>query len=234
MATERVSCTPCARTQGKCKPDGSQATSCAPTDRTDHFRPLAPSPSTSPSPRYAKAPHTRAISSDLAPPFFAPICPLRRASIHFQESMKDVSVAFHQHRLAPLSEFGGNRRHLHQQRHRSLRLSSAESPAQAFCLRRGHALSLSPARLKRLPQRLQVLQDAVQHLAALCISRPREKAARRRPGTGSTKRAPPRGPMRARAQCSSFAGRGAAIGAARSPGYVGICRRRSPAERRRG
>ena len=74
------------------------------------------------------------------------------------------------------------------------------------------------------------------HCWPLCVSR----ALERRPpagGRAQVRQKGPlreRGPMRARAQCSSFAGRGAAIGAARSPGCVGICRRRSPAERRRG
>ena len=54
--------TPCARTQGKCKPDGSQATSCAPTDRSTALITSAPLLPTHP-PRLGPR---RAISGDLA------------------------------------------------------------------------------------------------------------------------------------------------------------------------
>ena len=101
-----------------------------PLPRTDHFRPLAPNPSTSPSPRCAETPQNRAISGDLgprrgisgdlaqsraiselhatplqSPPPAPPASPARRrpSTAHAPATTRCVCMCTHTHRTLPAS-----------------------------------------------------------------------------------------------------------------------------------
>ena len=81
--------TPCARTQGKCKPDGSQATSCAPSSPSTALNTSAPSLPTHPpraisrnlgAPRHATPPHP--TSPTAAPRYLGRSRSVARAASH--------------------------------------------------------------------------------------------------------------------------------------------------------